>query len=453
MTGGERRYVFAFFRSVSRLAAVRPAKLQIKRLFRDEGPDVGEATLRQDRRLERELRREPDRHLRLARRRAALVVDQPRPARGEPVDSIGARGQLERLAVAERKDDLASTFDKDVLGLATGLVLEPDDEIDRLLNVGPVQAGKGSIPQQLGKAIAREAAERLAGCRWQQTFRERPGEILQRPVPGLACLAGPERLINLAERREPENPLGVDGVRIAAQRLDPGDAQRARTLLDRRRRRGPLHGRHLGRPVERAPPGEVFLATPLGLLDRAQAGGGSETLQEARGDGRLAAALFGATQNHLARAERGGEVVRRLADPPLGRRKPEARAHRPVEERVCVDGWRPDLLVQAGDEDAIEGEKARFEQAEDGETRMPAGPRRGAHPGERLLQQAGVVGERAGKSIARGQSPFVEESVERYEPVGRLAIVAGRRKDGRERRAMRNEPIAERRGCGRAEGP
>ena len=87
------------------------------------------------------------------------------------------------------------------------------------------------------------------------------------------------------------------------------------------------------------------------------------------------------------------EVVRRLADAPLGRRQPEFGAHRAVEEGVGVDRRRPDLFIEPGDENPIERKKPRFEQAKDGKARMAAGRGGRAHAGERALEQPGILGQ------------------------------------------------------------
>ncbi len=136
--------------------------------------------------------------------------------------------------------------------------------------------------------------------------------------------------------------------------------------------------------------------------------------------------------------------MRRLPDPPLRRREPQLGAHRPVEEGVRVDCGRPDLLVEAGEQRAVEGQQARFEQAEDPEARMGAAGRRRANAGERLVEQRGIFGERAGEAVARCLAPLVHERGERLEPVRRQAPAFGRREHGVQRRAMREQPFAQR---------
>ncbi len=315
---------------------------------------------------------------------------------------------------------------------------------------GQLRPSKAGARSNCGEAGAGKATQPVARLRRQRSGREGLGEILERAVPGLARLARAEVLLDRAEDREAEDPLGVDRVRIAPQRLDPRDAERPRTLLDRRAGSWGREGLNLCRLVERARPGEVLCPAPLGLLDRRLARRRPDALEEARGDGRLSPALFGAGENRLACAERCGEVVRGLADPPLRRRQPEFRPHRPVEEGVGVHCRGPHLFVEAGEQHPVEGEKARFEQAENGETRMAAGRGRRAHAGERVVDQPGVFAERAGKAVARRLAPLVEQRLERRKAVRRDALAFRRLKHGGERSAVGVEPLAQRRRGGEA---
>ena len=60
---------------------------------------------------------------------------------------------LNGCAVLERKDDLAAALDKDALDRAAVAAFEIEDEVDRLLDVGPVQALEGRALQQRGEAL------------------------------------------------------------------------------------------------------------------------------------------------------------------------------------------------------------------------------------------------------------------------------------------------------------
>src|SRR5262249_39432991 len=156
-----------------------------------------------------------------------------------------------------------------------------------------------------------------------------------------------------------------------------------RTKRDRRTRRRPRGRPHLGRPIESAREFEITPAALLGFIHGLAAGAGSrdDALEKAGGDGRRAAALLRAAQSCLARPERRGEIMRGLADAPFRRREAELRAHRPVEEGVGLDRGRPERLVKAPENGAIEAEKSRFEQAEDLEAWVAAASRGSAHRG------------------------------------------------------------------------
>ena len=209
VAGGEPGERFAFVGRIARLAAVGTAELEIERLLRRHRSKVGEAAFGQNRGLERQLRRKADRHLLYAWRRSAFIVDEPRLAVGEPVDPVGARRERERRAVAEREFERALAFDVDPLDGAAAFALEPDDKVDRLLDIRPVETREGRVSQERGEAGACETDQRRARFRRQRAGREGFGEILQRPVPGLARLTGPERALDRRKDAELQDPLGV----------------------------------------------------------------------------------------------------------------------------------------------------------------------------------------------------------------------------------------------------
>ena len=261
------------------------------------------------------------------------------------------------------------------------------------------------------------------------------------------------------ERLQAENVFGIDRVRVAPQRLDPGDAERPGTVLYRRARRRPWRGPERVRLIERAREGEIAPAAFLSVADRlrARAGGGREALQKTRGDGRLAAALLRPAQDRLARPERGDEIMRGLADSPFRRREAERGAHRPVEEGVGLDRRRPDRFVEARQQHAIELEQARLEETEDLQARVTAVRRRRPDRGERLVEQYRVFGERGREALGRGFAPFVHELRQRLEPpqvFARVLRLCARPSDGRQDRCtMQGEAVAKRgRGLKRTQG-
>ena len=143
--------------------------------------------------------------------------------------------------------------------------------------------------------------------------------------------------------------------------------------------------------------------------------------------------------------------MRGLADAPLRRGKAERGAHRAIEEGVGLGRRRPDRFVEPGDEREIEGEQARFEQAENLQSRMRLAPGRRAQAGDDRVEQRGVVRKGAGEAQLRPFGPFVEEFAQRLAAV-RLAPCFARRsalalREDVERGAMGGDEKAERRLC------
>ena len=118
------------------------------------------------------------------------------------------------------------------------------------------------------------------------------------------------------------------------------------------------------------------------------------------------------------------EIMRRLADAPLRRRKAERGAHRPVEKGVGLDRGRPDRFVEARQKHAIEAQETRFEQAEDLQAWVSAACRRSARRRQRIVEQGGVFVERSGEALDRRLAPFVHELRQLLEsrPVLRRAV-------------------------------
>ena len=171
----------------------------------------------------------------------------------------------------------------------------------------------------------------------------------------------------------------IDRIGVAHQRLDLGDAERcAGTAPGRAAAPGARSG-GAGAASSSAAREAAAARSPRSTR-RAQtvvADEGLEALQEARRHRRRAAALCGARDHHVRRAERLDEIVRRLADAPLRRRQAERGAHRPVEEGVGLVARRPDALVEPAEHDAVDVEEARFEQARGSSTRAMRRARRG----------------------------------------------------------------------------
>src|SRR5262245_66240188 len=89
----------------------------------DVGPggDVTEPSAAQDRGFERELRRQPDAHLRLSRYLPGLVVENGVAAVDEALDAVGAGAQREH-ALTQRDVDLAGGIGAERRGVYEALV-------------------------------------------------------------------------------------------------------------------------------------------------------------------------------------------------------------------------------------------------------------------------------------------------------------------------------------------
>ena len=106
-----------------------------------------------------------------------------------------------------------------------------------------------------------------------------------------------------------------------------------------------------------------------------------QPLQEPRRHHGRPVALLRPGDDHVVGPESLHEIVRRLADAALGRRKADAGAHGPVEKRVGDRARRPCALVEPAQHDPIHRQEPRFEQAED----LDAAMRRAGRRTESLL--------------------------------------------------------------------
>ena len=134
-----------------------------------------------------------------------------------------------------------------------------------------------------------------------------------------------------------------------------------------------------------------------------------EPLQKPRGHRRRAGELAGRGENHLARAKRLGEVVRRERDAPLRQIESERVAHRAAEPGIAARLRRPRALDQAAEHDAVDVLQARLERAVDAHAR--ARQFRPAHHAvaDDGVEQLDVIRERDGKTSGRaGQRDLLE---------------------------------------------
>ena len=192
--------------------------------------------------------------------------------------------------------------------------------------------------------------------------------------------------------------------------LDLGDAELPRPRRERRLRLGPRPWLGRGRLVE--PPRQLRVARAARerCLPARLAGDRGEPLHEARGDRRRAAELGGAGEDHLRRAERLREIVRREADAPLRQVEAELVAHRPAEPGIAARLRRPDALDQAAQHQAIDRLQPRFERAVDAHPHVGLGPPH-LPVGDGGVEQLGIVA-RLDRERAR-----LDDLVERRAPV------------------------------------
>src|SRR5271168_148071 len=122
-----------------RCASIGAAELEIKRFHGVERRQALKSAPLKDRRFQRQLRRKSDLDFVRSGRRSALVVDQPRPARAQEVDSVSPRAELEPRAALERNGDCAVLLDPDARDIGAGFAFESKKEVEARFDTGPLQ--------------------------------------------------------------------------------------------------------------------------------------------------------------------------------------------------------------------------------------------------------------------------------------------------------------------------
>ncbi len=308
---------------------------------------------------------------------------------------------------------------------------------------------------------ARRASERRATPDRRRTAREfgasasiRNARASSGSGPlGHRCTNACERLVNAGallrcadgeierlQRLQFEDPLGVDGVGIAAQRFDPRDAELAtgRSSTGGRGAGRGSGGLVWGLSISRASASHSRAAR----AQRAAIGVAGERvdpLQEARCDCRRTRALQRARHHHGARAHRHREIMRALADAPLRRRQPDLRAHGPIEKGVALGLRRPDRFVETRKHDEIGVEQARFEKTKDLQSRMRALRPSYRCAGRETVEQGAIVvePERMPRAASAPSAPASSNSRSSTRSSSRLARSARARRARRDRRGAR----------------
>ncbi|MNX41934.1 hypothetical protein D3C86_723480 [compost metagenome] len=144
-----------------------------------------------------------------------------------------------------------------------------------------------------------------------------------------------------------------------------------------------------------------------------------EAPQPARAHGGLAAASFAVDQDGFVGAGGLDEVLRRLAQTPLGRGQAQGLAHRSRQEGIDRGGPGPDAFLQPGQDHAIGAGQAGLDGAENPQTWMSGAA--GAH--RLLAQKTGGQGGEVGAADRAQRSAAVDQG--RQQRGGGLAVGTG----------------------------
>src|SRR5277367_2170360 len=188
---GEREYIFPFTPGGLLLAALRAAQFEIERLLGLERRQPFESAPPQHRSLQRQLGRKSHLDFLGARRCPAFVVDEPRAARREGVDSVGPRAELERCAARERDGDCAVLLDPDARRIEARFAVESEKEVEARFDTRPIQSGEGGIGAKGRKALAGDRKQTIARLGREGAERVCLDKLLQRGVPRDSYFARP----------------------------------------------------------------------------------------------------------------------------------------------------------------------------------------------------------------------------------------------------------------------
>ena len=237
----------------------------------------------------------------------------------------------------------------------------------------PERLGVRKILQRRKMLLAKldQLADHVIG----ELVLERRREIADGAVNDVASVPRTRRRVDLVERAQAEDMPGVDRIGIAQPQLDLRDRQRRRPHMSAAASAQAARARLAGcRRVEHARKRDITRAALQRGLPARLARDRGEPLHEARRHRRRAAELGRAGEDHLGRAERLREIVRREADAPLRQVEAELVAHRPAEPGIAARLRRPDALDQPAQHQAIDRLQARFERAVDAHPHVGFGP-------------------------------------------------------------------------------
>ncbi len=197
-------------------------------------------------------------------------------------------------------------------------------------------------------------------------------------TPGRAGF-GIERIEGL----QPQDRIGIEGIRIAAQPVEPGGRYIDLALL------GSGQGARAG--IARGRLGVVDLPGKLHghlffKLARIIAQHRLDPQDETRRNHRRAHIAPGPAQYHLRCAQRGGEIMRGKADAEVRPRHPQCPQNCRRQQRIGRWASRPDAFDQPAADDQIGARHPRFEQAVDRYAGMTAPGRAHGHAVHRIAQ-------------------------------------------------------------------
>ena len=364
--------------------------------------------------FQRQLRGEALLDLLLRGRRTGLEIDDAQRGRSRQLDAIGLAAQAEFAAIGEREARGREEFDADAADIAAPVLLPADEMAGGQQEARPPEGldlRHVVIGAEEQGADADELPERIG----RQPFGVGRGEFLDDAVQQLAAILRRRIRHEIVERVELQDLAGMDLVGVAIERLDLGDAERKRLKIARRARRRAADGLHIRRGAQHTGQGPQLRPFLDGLRPDRLRRHHLQALPEAGRDGFGLSGLARTRQRHLRRKRRHDEIMRGLADTPLGRRETELCPHRPVDEGIGRGLRRPDHLVQAAEHDMVGLQQARFEQTPDRDARVA----RGGALDHGLRQQAVEDGDEIARRAARrhhrlGACKLVEKPGERF---------------------------------------
>ena len=174
----------------------------------------------------------------------------------------------------------------------------------RMLTASRSKRGHQTASTSAGRAASakhcRPAADQRVERIWRARIADGRGEQVQDVVEQRAALGRTRIAHQRVERRQAKNAPGIDGVGVAAQRLDLGDAEAARPDGHRRLRLGPGGEIGLLAGIERAGPADQSCSARPQGGGMVGAGIGKQPLQPARRHRRRVAGARRARQHDLS---------------------------------------------------------------------------------------------------------------------------------------------------------